>query len=562
MPTPRSLLICAAVIAILPAAAAVAQNGRDEGITAFVRGDYVVAARILGPLADDAQSPDQTARLIIGMLNDSGYAGQGGTSRACALYVAAAATPGPFTEPAVVLARMIREELGGGAAFCDGRLLFPLGPSTFRNGATGFSIAADAFLALARGEVDSAAALLKNVAESDSIRDQVAQFLMGTLYQSGRGAPLDPLRACALYHRASITSESPFGAAAMRLMRGLWRAHDNEWFARCQVLANLGFDHRFEPTTIELAPGRSVTWDFTGARLTNQGQTTEFPWRGPRGAAFLPLQHTTLRSGPGQERRDFIELLFWSPSGERWALSWHLFELDAGEVRHIESGDALLTSDHRPLPGETVDLRSLVTVRVNDAGMAEWAILGPNGRRSAAIESPAERRRLREEEAARNRALAKIDWSRSFDPWREPVLRYESSEGCGHVSVSALTSDRAEIISIRIDKRGLGLGAGVHTLDLSREQGVAVTVHMYDRPLRQSPFCTDVGMGPVDEQTWRAVRGTITIELSPPGVTARNPAFYRATIRIEGAEFVGAGGKHVRQSDPIVISALVGMMFG
>ena len=102
MATPRSLLICAAVIAILPAAAAVAQNGRDDGIKAFMRGDYVEAARILGPLAEDAQSPDQTARLIIGMLNDSGYAGQGGTSRACVLYGAAAATPGPFTEPAVL----------------------------------------------------------------------------------------------------------------------------------------------------------------------------------------------------------------------------------------------------------------------------------------------------------------------------------------------------------------------------------------------------------------------------------------------------------------------------
>jgi hypothetical protein len=392
MATLRSLLICAAVLAILPAASALAQHGRDEGIKAFVRGDYVEAARILGPLADDAQSPDQTARLIIGMLNDSGYAGQGGTIRACALYVAAAATPGPFTEPAVVLTRMIREELGGGAEFCDGRSFFPPGAATFRNGAAGSSIVTDAFLALARGEIDSAAALLRNVAESDSTRDQVAQFLMGTLYQSGRGAPPDPLRACALYHRAGITMESPFGAAAMRLMRGLWRAHDNEWFGRCQALANLGFDHRFEPTTIELAPGRSVTWDFAGAKLTNQGQTTEFPWRGPRGAAFLPLQHTTLRSGPAQERRDFIELLYWSPSGEKWTLSWHLFELDTGDVRQIESGDGLLTSDLRPMPGETVDLRRLVTLRVNEAGMAEWAILGPNGRR-ATIASPADRRR-------------------------------------------------------------------------------------------------------------------------------------------------------------------------
>jgi hypothetical protein len=31
---------------------------------------------------------------------------------------------------------------------------------------------------------------------------------------------------------------------------------------------------------------------------------------------------------------------------------------------------------------------------------------------------------------------------------------------------------------------------------------------------------------------------------------------------LEGAEFVGAGGKRVRQLNPIVISALVGMMSG
>jgi len=357
---------------------AVAPEARDDGIRALLRGDYVGAARILRPLAEGGQ-PDQTAQLIIGMLNDSGYAGQGGTLRACFSYLGAAATPGPFSEPATVLARMVREELGDGARFCtDDR--FVRGPVTFRNGAAATSAASDAFIALARGDYGAAAAVLKPLGESDSSHDDVAQFLMATLYHSGRGAPLDPLRACALYHRAATADQSPFGAAASRLMRGLWRERDNEWFASCQVLGNLGLDHRFEAVTFDLAPDHSVAWDFSGARVTYRGETTTFPIRtGQRGAAYLPLRLTTLRTPLSPTPRHFVEMLVWQPSppsGDTWRLDWNLFEIFGDQVRQVADHMALATRPARPPATDAPALRTLVDLRVNDAGMVQWSVIG------------------------------------------------------------------------------------------------------------------------------------------------------------------------------------------
>ena len=101
---------------------------------------------------------------------------------------------------------------------------------------------------------------------------------------------MDKLHACALYHRASMDSEAPFGSQAERLMRLMFRAQGAAWFANCQALANLGFDHRFEPVTFDLVPGHSVAWDFNGATVTYQGEAKPFPMRlGGRGAAYLPL---------------------------------------------------------------------------------------------------------------------------------------------------------------------------------------------------------------------------------------------------------------------------------
>ena len=235
----------------------------------------------------------------------------------------------------------------------------------------------DALVALARGDYDAAARILKPTAESDTSSDTAAQFLMATLYEAGRGVPMDRLHACALYHRASVNMEAPFGDQASRLMRAMFLAQGVEWFADCQALANLGFDHRFEPVTFDLASGHSVAWDLRGATVTYRGQTKPFPMRlGMRGAAFLPLLQTTLNSnGTPSARRHFVEVFVWQPAGDTWTLAWHLFEIIGDELVQVTVEPALLKRTRRPPPSDPMDPRALVTVRTNEAGLAEWAIL-------------------------------------------------------------------------------------------------------------------------------------------------------------------------------------------
>jgi hypothetical protein len=80
--------------------------------------------------------------------------------------------------------------------------------------------------------------------------------------------------------------------------------------------------------------------------------------------------------------------------------------------------------------------------------------------------------------------------------------------------------------------------------------------------LREWPFCTDVGRSDLHEEIWRATRGKITIEVSPPGRRVRAPFLYRATIRINGAEFVNDSGVRIREVRPITLTALVGGFVG
>ena len=121
--------------------------------------------------------------------------------------------------------------------------------------------------ALARGDYQQAAEILKPIAEGWRQPDPMAQFFMATLYETGRGVPQDLLRACALYQRATAAFEHPFGAQAGKLFKTLMRAHDPEWIQDCQMFADIGFDHRFEPVTLTLTPGHSVAWDLKGATV-------------------------------------------------------------------------------------------------------------------------------------------------------------------------------------------------------------------------------------------------------------------------------------------------------
>jgi hypothetical protein len=85
---------------------------------------------------------------------------------------------------------------------------------------------------------------------------------------------------------------------------------------------------------------------------------------------------------------------------------------------------------------------------------------------------------------------------------------------------------------------------------------------VYERPVQHWPFCTDVVFPAAPEETWRVTRGTVTVELSQPSVSARAPFLYRATIRIVGAEFVNGSGVRVKQTQPITLTAMVGSVAG
>jgi hypothetical protein len=128
---------------------------------------------------------------------------------------------------------------------------------------------ADGVAALARGEYQRAIEILKPIAEDGRTTDAAAQFFMAGLYESGRGVPLDPLRACALYMRASNNHDSPFGRQASMLLRSKSIARGAEFNDECQLLANLGFDHGFEPVTFQLGPVHFVKWTLSEVTVTS-----------------------------------------------------------------------------------------------------------------------------------------------------------------------------------------------------------------------------------------------------------------------------------------------------
>ena len=299
---------------------------------------------------------------------------------------------------------------------------------------------ADGVAALLRGNYQRAVEILKPIAEDWQIEDPAAQFFMAGIYDSGDGVPVDPLRACALYMRATNNYENPFGREASFLF-GRSISRGQEFNDECQTLANIGFENGFEPRTFDLGLGHFVEWQLSAATVTYDGRTKrrQMPLPVSRGERFLPLQLTQLETGPTRAlTRHFIEVFVWLPSGKAgpWKLQWQVFEVVRDEIITVEVSDSLTSADgDAPPPPESFDPREYALIRVNDDGDAELAVLKGPRHMTRRIETDAERREARETAAARDAELRAVDWKARREVSRQPTMNYSGAEGCGNIEM-------------------------------------------------------------------------------------------------------------------------------
>jgi hypothetical protein len=426
--------------------------------------------------------------------------------------------------------------------------------------------------ALLRGDYTRAATILRPVVEAwpSGGSDDAAVLFLATLYDSGLGTPQDRVRACALYERAAKNA-GPVGTmarAAGAALRDTLTA--GEW-SDCQMLAVIGTRHRFEPVRVALADDYWVSVDLSSK--PTQAVTAVVSQRGKEkrtridlpvksGMVFLPVEFTELQVGgvsPGTRR--FLEVAAWVPSEDRdWHLAWTIVELVGPDLVPVTT--RFLSMAVGPLPPDDLSLRlrEVVDLRVNDAGEAEWAIVGLD-EQPEVIETAAMRREINQRDRRRKAAAKRIKSETRHDPDRAPSLAYTDADGCGDVLMYGWTAERAEWIAIRADKEALQLSTTPRIFDLAQPQvDIDVVTDVFESPRDQWGLCGEAALQPEGErqERWHAVAGTVTIQLSQPGISARNPGQYRTSVQIDNAEFMGPTGERVRSPRPIRMNAVTG----
>lgn len=425
--------------------------------------------------------------------------------------------------------------------------------------------------AFVQGDYARAVEILKPAAERWQLPyDNTAAFFMALMYDNGLGVVPDPLKACALFLRASMWQEkiAPALIFAVQVLVDDFNSRLGPRMGQCMLLADIGFNRTAQKATFTLAAGHWISIEISPerrdpvAQIEYGGKLRDVESIGlpnMAGVQYLPFTVTELTSlRPRPERRHFLEAFVFLPvQAHRWNLMWFVFEVVRDTLVQVTAEELQTVDGDEPPHYEVTDLRRLASVRVNADGDAEWAVLADAHRRMDVIETPAEREEVAAERLARQTAEKDVDWKLRRPASRAPSLAYSVSgrEGCMGRSVIGSSRDRTEAIALDFGPGGFERAASA-VLTVGQTQGFEMRVHVYDAPQQRFPFCSDLRIRGDEGEVWRAVAGTAMIELAPT-FRVREPEVYRATIRLTGGEFVGPTGTRVRQSQPITLSTIV-----
>ena len=233
----------------------------------------------------------------------------------------------------------------------------------------------DGIRAMLGGEYQTAARILRPLADDAAQPDPVAQFFLAVLYDTGKGVRRDEARACGLFLRAA-RSAHPFSEQSAAL--AATRREQLGGLASLLCVA----DERWQggpAQSFVLGPSHRIVFTDTSISVTYGDQEQLSPFLLPTGAAYLPIQYTTLVvTRPIVARRHFFQWFGWAPDAvnpSSWTLSWILSEVVGDRWIPIRSDKSLVVVNG-PTEPTTYDVASLVRLRVNASGEAELTIVG------------------------------------------------------------------------------------------------------------------------------------------------------------------------------------------
>ena len=241
----------------------------------------------------------------------------------------------------------------------------------------------DGIRAVLRGDYQTAARILRPLANDAAQPDPVAQFFLAILYHSGQGVGRDELRACSLFASAA-TRVNPFSEQSAAIV-GMIQASSGP--PLCVPDSWRGGP----PLSFVLEPGLRVVLTDTSITVTNGDREQRTIHLLPPGAVGLPIQHTTLAvSKPIAARRHFFRWFYWMPdttaNPASWTLGWTLSEV-AGDRWIWLAGENNLLVVNGPTPPASYDVSNLVRLRVNADGEAEFTIASGTSPRTERLRS-------------------------------------------------------------------------------------------------------------------------------------------------------------------------------